>query len=322
MSVEGESLAPEQTAQEATASDSSGVALAYKTSRGRMFRSTAEVFERSRQAKPYKKQIQLIVTSPPFPLNRKKKYGNLQGQEYIKWLSDFGPMFREFLKEDGSIVLEMGNAWEPGEPEMSTLALEAMLAFVKEGGFHLCQQFICYNPARLPSPAQWVNIERIRVKDAYTHVWWMAPTTRPKADNRRILKPYSASMEKLLRTGKYNHGKRPSQHAIGETSFLTNNQGAIPPNVLTLTNTNASDDYLRRCREKGLQPHPARMPADLAAFFINFLTEARDLVFDPFAGSNTTGAVAEQLKRRWLAVEPNADYIAASRGRFEEERLS
>jgi hypothetical protein len=275
-----------------------------------------DVLEHLEFRKRYLGKVQLIFTSPPFPLNRKKRYGNEVGDEYVQWLADFASLFRDYLKDDGSIVMEVGNAWEPGSPVMSTLALESLLEFMKKGGLRLCQQFICYNPARLPSPAQWVNIERIRVKDAYTHVWWMSPTENPKADNRRVLKAYSESMKRLLKTQKYNAGNRPSQHKIGAKSFLTNHNGAIPPNVLTLSNTKSSDSYSKYCRERGLDFHPARMPIDLPDFFIRFLTEARDIVLDPFAGSNTTGAAAENLKRRWIAIEPNASYLAGSKGRF------
>ncbi len=290
----------------------------YTAKRGVMYRGFAEDVLQSALAKKHRGKVQLILTSPPFPLNRKKKYGNRQGEKYVEWLAGFAPLFKEFLTDNGSIVLEMGNAWVAGEPAMSTLALEALLGFLKAGDLKLCQQFICHNPARLPTPAQWVNIDRIRVKDSYTHVWWMAPTTRPKADNRRVLRPYSASMLKLLRTKKYNAGRRPSEHHIGATSFLKNNNGAIPSNVLTFTNTLSNDPYLAYCKAQCLQLHPARMPVELATFFIKFLTEARDLVLDPFAGSNTTGAAAEHLKRRWIAIEPNEHYIQGSRGRFSE----
>ena len=290
--------------------------LAYHTALGQCYQGLAEEILRSPSFKGHEHQVDLIFTSPPFPLNRKKKYGNQQGEAYITWLSDFAPHFRRMLKPGGSIVMEVGNSWEPGRPVMSTLALRSLLAFLDAGKFSLCQQFVWNNPARLPSPAQWVNVERIRVKDAFTHLWWMSPTDRPKADNRRILKEYSASMQQLLKSGKYNAGKRPSEHHIGETSFLTNNQGAIPSNVISVANTHASSDYLAYCRAHNLPRHPARMPSHLPEFFIKFLTTPDDLVLDPFAGSNTTGAAAENLGRRWLAIEPQDDYIRGSRGRF------
>lgn len=291
--------------------------LAYRTTRGRMFLGEVEEFFDSPVGKQRYGKVQLIFTSPPFPLNRKKKYGNLKGDAYVEWLAGFAKPMRRLLKEDGSIVLELGNAWESGKPVMSTLALEALLAFLDAGDFKLCQQFICYNPARLPSPAQWVNVKRIRVKDAYTHVWWMAPTDRPQADNRRILKAYSGAMLDLLRTKRYNSGKRPSQHDIGITSFLKDNGGAIPSNVLTISNTRNHDPYYAYCRNHALPLHPARMPMELPEFFIKFLTRPRNLVLDPFAGSNTTGAAAERLTRRWVSIESNAEYTKGSIGRFE-----
>jgi site-specific DNA-methyltransferase (cytosine-N4-specific) len=291
--------------------------VAYKTALGRaVWGQSQDVLQRPKYKKHLDQKVDLIFTSPPFPLNRKKKYGNEQGDAYVNWLASFAPLLKTTLRPQGSIVLELGNAWEAGRPVMSTLALKALLAFLERGGLTLCQQFVWHNPARLPSPAQWVNVERIRVKDAYTHLWWMAAIDRPYADNRQVLTKYSESMERLLKTQKYNTGPRPSEHHIGKTSFLKNNSGAIPSNLITLSNTQASSKYLNYCRAQHLQPHPARMPSGLADFFIKFLTKPGMLVLDPFAGSNTTGAAAEHLGRRWFAIEANESYIEGSRGRL------
>lgn len=281
-------------------------------------------------------KAQLILTSPPFPLNNKKSYGNLQGQAYLEWFAGLAPLWADLLTDDGSIVVELGNAWEPGRPVQSLLNLEALLAFVKaEGaGLRLCQQFVCYNPARLPSPAQWVTVGRERVTDSYTHVWWMAKSDHPKADNRRVLRPYSRSMKRLLGRRAYNAGRRPSEHVISETSFLTDHGGSIAhnffevdpmddgrevrlPNAFSMANTQSNDRFMRKCRERGIEPHPARMPEGLVAFFVEFLTEAGDLVLDPFAGSNTTGWMAETLQRRWVAIDAKAEYAEQSKIRFE-----
>lgn len=288
----------------------------YQTSRGAMWCADSKAALTGSLGAELRGKVQLIFTSPPFSLNRKKRYGNLTGDAYVDWFIEFAPIFSRLLKKDGSIVIELGNAWEPGKPVMSPLALRALLAFLDKGAFNLCQQFICYNPARLPTPAQWVNVDRIRVKDSYTHVWWMSPSERPDADNRRVLTKYSASMLKLLRTQRYNAGMRPSGHRVGAKSFLTNNDGAIPSNVITLANTHSTTEYQKHCRSSNLTPHPARMPIGLPEFFIKFLTTPRELVLDPFAGSNTTGAAAEGLKRRWLSIEAQSEYIEGSRGRF------
>ena len=316
----------------------------YRTGFGKMYQAKIEDFLSSQHAVDLEGKVQLVFTSPPFPLQTPKKYGNKVGDEYLNWLSDLAPRLTKLLTPNGSIVIELGNVWEKGHPVMSTLPLRALLKFQEAGDLYVNQQFICHNPARLPSPIEWVNKQRIRVKDTYTQVWWMAATERPKADNRNVLVEYSASMKKLIRTRKYNAGVRPSGHTIGEASFLTDNGGAIPPNVLEiaaeepeaellallkdefptnvlqLTNTSASTPYRDYCRERGIAAHPAPMQLELARFFIKFLTDERDIVLDPFGGSNTTGAVAEDLQRRWIATEPKWDYIRGSYGRFEKLR--
>ena len=266
----------------------------------------------------FKNNVDLIITSPPFPLNRKKKYGNLTGDEYLEWFSNQATLLKEYLSPTGSIVIELGNSWNSGSPTMSTLGLRAMLGFLDAGNLKLCQQFVWFNTAKLPTPAPWVTIERIRVKDAFTHIWWMSKSERPKADNRKVLKEYSQKMHQLLETKKYNSGKRPSEHKIGESSFLANNGGAIPPSVLTSTNTCSQSRYLKYCRDLGMQPHPARMPIDIPRFFISMLTDPKDLVLDPFCGSNTTGQASEELGRYWLGFEANDEYLRGSIGRFDK----
>lgn len=294
----------------------SKIDLAYRTAFGRMYRCKFEEFVTSYHYSKLLGKVDLILTSPPFPLNRKKRYGNLQGDQYVKWLSGLAHPLVKLLRKKGSIVMELGNSWVPGEPVMSTLGIKALLAFLESEDLYLCQQFVWHNPAKLPSPAQWVNVERMRVKDSFTHIWWMSPTPRPRADNRRVLVEYSESMKNLLATGKYNAGKRPSEHNVGIGSFLKRNRGAIPPNVLVSANTSSNDVYLRKCRKVGLSPHPARMPKSVPEFFIRFLTKKGSIVMDPFGGSNTTGAVAQELGRRWVATEPSREYIKGSKLRF------
>lgn len=287
-------------------------------------------------------QVQLILTSPPFPLNSKKQYGNLNGDEYLKWFTTLAELFSSTLTPNGSIVIEMGNAWEKNRPVQSLLHLNSLISFVnnEKAGLRLCQEFVCYNPARLPSPAQWVTINRIRTIDSFTHVWWMANSDYPKADNRRVLRPYSKSMQQLLKTKKFNFGRRPSQHVISEKGFLTDNKGSISHNVLELeqiddnkdlrlpysmfsiSNTKSNDYFTRACKDLDITPHPARMPLELASFFIEFLTDKGDLVLDPFGGSNTTGVCAERGQRRWISVDVSESYGQQSKIRFQDPSLN
>lgn len=262
------------------------------------------------------KSVNLIVTSPPFALTRKKEYGNKSADEYVEWFLKFACEFKRILKDDGSFVLDLGGAYLPGYPVRAIYQFELLVRLCKELGFFLAQDFYHYNPSRLPTPAEWVNIRRVRVKDSVNVVWWLSVTENPKANNRNVLKPYSESMKSLLENG-YKAKLRPSGHDIS-TKFQKNNNGAIPPNLLTIANTESNSAYLRRCNEAGVKPHPARFPLDFPKFFIGFLTEENDVVLDPFAGSNTTGQAAELLKRRWLAFEIDSNYLQGSVYRFQE----
>lgn len=261
--------------------------------------------------------VDLIMTSPPFGLVRKKEYGNADAHEYLDWFRPFAGQFRRVLKERGSLVIDIGGAWIPGQPTRSLYHFKLLLMLCEEYGFHLAQEFYWWNPSKLPSPAEWVNIRRIRVKDAVNTVWWLSLSPWPKASNRRVLQPYSPSMKDLLEKG-YKAKKRPSGHDISE-NFAVNNGAAIPPNLIAIPNTESNSFYLRYCQSKGIKSHPARFPAALPEYFIRMLTDKGDMVFDPFGGSCVTGEVAERLKRKWVCSELSQDYLTGALGRFQQE---
>lgn len=300
--------------------------------------------------------IDLICTSPPFALVRKKEYGNVDAHEYIEWFKTFACQFYRILKPQGSLVIDIGGTWHKGVPVRSLYHFELVVELCKPKskgglGFYLAQELFWYNPAKLPTPAEWVTVRRERVKDAVNTVWWLSKDPHPKANNKRVLRPYSDAMKNLLKNG-YEAKLRPSGHDIS-TKFKNDRGGAIPPNiiidsehgssaligkpvlgefnwilendmgqpvnVISASNTASNDYYQRRCKEEGIKPHPARFPQALPEFIIGLCTEPGDLVLDPFAGSNTTGRVAETLERRWLAFELDQSYIQASKFRFEND---
>lgn len=269
--------------------------------------------------------INLVFTSPPYALHFKKEYGNVSKADYIEWFLTFARDIKRVLTDDGSFVLNIGGSYNPKEPTRSLYHFKLLIALVEELGFHLAQECFWYNPAKMPMPAEWVTVRRIRVKDSVEYVWWFSKTPFPKADNRKVLRPYSADMIRLARKG-VKTAVRPSGHNINSSFDKIEAGGSIPPNVveedvtsdmLVLGNNSANDIYTKRCKEAGIKIHPARFPASLPEFFVKLLTDEGDLVLDPFAGSNTTGYVAEQLGRRWIGLELVEDYLQASKFRFE-----
>jgi site-specific DNA-methyltransferase (cytosine-N4-specific) len=263
--------------------------------------------------------VDLIMTSPPFGLVRKKDYGNVDAEDYVQWFKPFAAAFRSALKPSGSLVIDIGGAWIPGQPTRSLYHYELLIMLCREFKFHLAQEFFWWNPARLPTPAEWVTVRRIRVKDAINCIWWLSPTPWPKASNRRVLQPYSESMKVLLEKG-YKPMLRPSGHDISDR-FGTDNGAAIPPNLIALAHTESNSAYIRYCRDHGITPHPARFPTEIPEFFIRMLTEVGDLVVDPFSGSCATGEAAEKTRREWICADMVEDYLKGALGRFQPRKI-
>jgi len=261
--------------------------------------------------------VNLVVTSPPFALLRQKEYGNKDQAEYIDWLASFAEIVHRKLRDDGSFVLDLGGAYQRGAPTRSLYNFRVLLHFCDALGFYLAEDFYWFNPSKLPSPIEWVNKRKLRAKDSVDTVWWFSKSENPKANVSNVLVPYSERMKKLLAdpAAFYDPKMRPSGHDIGE-AFGRDNGGAIPSNLLQISNSESNGPYLTGCKAAGIKAHPARFPAKLPEFFIRFLTDPGDLVVDIFAGSNTTGSVAETDSRSWLAFDENRSYLAASAFRF------
>jgi len=272
------------------------------------------------------KSVNLVFTSPPYALHFKKEYGNVHKSDYVDWFLSFAEEIFRVLTDDGSFILNIGGSYNQGYPTRSIYHFKLLIALVEKLGFHVAQECFWYNPAKMAAPAEWVTVRRIRIRDSVEYVWWLSKTPWPKADNRRVLKPYSRDMIRLNQRG-VRPTTRPSGYNIKSTFDTVEAGGSIPPNVVEIDeeappdmlkfgNNASNDTYTKLCKEQGLKIHPARFPAALPLFFIKMLTDEDDIVLDPFAGSNTTGAVAESLQRRWLAVESVESYLKGSRFRF------
>src|SRR4051812_41478840 len=83
----------------------------FRTKLGRLYVGKCEELLQTPLLAELEGKVDLIFTSPPFPLNDKKRYGNLQGAQYLHWLATFAHTFAKLLAPRGSMVMEIGNAW-------------------------------------------------------------------------------------------------------------------------------------------------------------------------------------------------------------------
>src|SRR2546425_3441464 len=174
--------------------------------------------------------LDLVVTSPPYALHFKKEYGNVDKDDYVDWFRPFAREIHRTLRRSGSFVLNIGGSYNPGAPTRSLYHFRVLLMLCDEVGFHLAQECFWYNPAKLPSPAEWVNVRRIRIKDSVEYVFWLSKSPFPKANNRNVLVEYSDDMRRLIEKG-YRAKERPSGWNITH-KFQNDHGGAIPANLI------------------------------------------------------------------------------------------
>jgi site-specific DNA-methyltransferase (cytosine-N4-specific) len=257
------------------------------------------------------RSVNTIVTSPPYELTRKKAYDEGRSEaEHVRWLAGIIGTWKRVLAEDGSLFLNLGDVWLPGAGAgtQSLYQERLLLELVDRMGYHLVQKLAWENPSKLPAPAEYVTVRRVRVNPSLENFWWLAPSTSPKANNRNVQVPYSAAMLKTLARGT-NAGTRPSGHVVGEHAFSQDNGGAIPHALITAPNSASNTTYLQRCRAAGIEPHPARFPEALPEFAIKLTTDPGDVVADFFGGSLTTAATAQRLGRRFITCDRSRHYL-------------
>lgn len=264
------------------------------------------------------RSVNLVLTSPEFALVAAKEYGNRPEKEWLDWMVELVRTLLPKLTPDGSLFVDLGQAYRPGEPTLSGYQHRLWVRLVDELGLYPNHEITWVNKAALPAPAAWVTVRRLRLKSAVNTLYGFGLTPRAKSDNRRVLVPYSDAMKKVLQRG-WKEQERPSGHVL--TGFDRDNGGAIRPNYLEVSNTASNDFYCRRCRKEGLPIHPARMPRAVAELVIKLTTEPGDLVLDPFGGSGTTALAAEDLGRRWMIIDKMLEYLLGGRHRLGEAHV-
>jgi len=267
-----------------------------------------------------RESVDLLLVSPPYPILRPREYGAIDERTWLDTMLRLCERWRALLTPTGSMVLNVGTTWRSGMPAVSTYIHRFVVDMHDELGLHLCQDLYWYSPSKLPTPLEWLGVRRVRLKSSVEQLlWFSADPANTKADNRRVLVPYSPSGRRSMREER--DGKRPSGISFGPNSFARDNGGSIAPNLVIAANAASNDAYHRALRAASEKAHPATMPMAVAEFAIAFLTERDDLVYDPMAGSLTTAKAAEKLERRWIASERSLTYLRGGARRFPDARI-
>jgi site-specific DNA-methyltransferase (cytosine-N4-specific) len=264
--------------------------------------------------------VALLLTSPPYPLLTQKTYSNLPEREHTEWLVRMIERYMPKIDKQGSIVLNVADCYRRGKPVLSTYVDRMIVRLEDELGLQLSGRFVWdKGSAVLPAPTEWCNRRRCVVKSSTEWLLHFAVDSegRTRANNRNVLVPYSDDMKRLIARGGQKAAVRPSGYSMGAGAFSANNDGAIPTNVLRVSNTSSNDAYHVGCKKLGILRHPARFPNAIPNFFIRYLTDSPDhLVADIFGGSGTTAEEAERLDRPWFIVERDMTSLASAHVRL------
>ena len=265
--------------------------------------------------------IALVLTSPPYPLVWSKAYGNKPEHAYVDWLAARAAAWKEALTDDGSLVLNLGDAYLPGRPEQSLYVERLLLKLVDELGYHFLQHCYVHNRAALPAPACWVTVKRTRLKSSVERLLWLSKTANPKADNRNCLVPYSTRMRATLPGAAPTPGRAPAATPCAQPPSAATTAVPSPPPCSASPTPPPTMRTPVPAKNMACPSTPARFNPAVPEFFIHFLTDPGDTIADVFSGSLATAHCAERLGRRWMAVEQSLSYLEGGLLRWQHHSL-
>lgn len=292
--------------------------LAFSTLYGAAILATAESFFGN---KKFKMPVHLILSSPPYPLNIPRKYGNVAESEYVDWLCKTIEPVIDRLEEGGSICLNLGNdVFIKNSPQRSMYVERVSLALHDRFGLAKMDNLIWQNTTRPPGPFQWASKQRFQLNAQYENILWFCRSPEKCfADNRRVLQPHSEAHIKFMQSGgnKKYRSNGDGSHVVMVGAYGNMTDGKIPKNILPMAHR-CKDQmaYKRYCASLGLQTHGAAMPLRLATFLVEYMTSIGQTVVDPFGGSFTTAKASELLKRLWYSTEMIYEYAYGASSRF------
>jgi len=226
----------------------------------------------------------LVFTSPPYAEQRKKQYGGVREEDYVQWWSSVQDSVHRILADDGSFFVNIKP--HTYESQRSLYVIDMVASMVREHGWLFIDEF-CWQ--RIGNPGSWPN----RFKNGFEPVYHFA--------KQRELKFRPKSVSVVAENGVRRPGKRNNMSTGNYYNLATKAlewDSALPSNVLP-TYGNAIG-----------WTHAAAFPLGLPEFFILAFTDSGDLVYDPFAGSGTTGVSAHVNGRKSIMTEILPEYTA------------
>ncbi len=244
--------------------------------------------------------IDLIFTSPPYADQRNATYGGIKPSKYVKWFLPKSEQFLRVLKPTGTFVLNIKECVVNGERH--TYVLELILR-MREQGWLWTEEFIWHK--KNSYPGKWPN----RFRDNWEHLLQFNKQKKFAMYQEEVMVPVGEwAKDRLANLSETD--RRRDESKVG-SGFGKNVSNWIGRNRVYPTNV------IHMATECSNRNHSATFPVDLPKWFIKLFTKVGDMVLDPFNGSGTTTFAALELRRKFVGIDNNSEYVELARHRIE-----
>jgi len=240
--------------------------------------------------------IDLIVTSPPYADSRKKTYGGIHPDDYVKWFLPRAEQFLRVLKPTGTFILNIKEKVVGGERH--TYVIELIMEMRRQGW--LWTEEFCWHKKNC-YPGKWPN----RFRDAWERCIQFNKQKKFNMNQEAVMVPMGnwakTRLKRLSETDKKRDESKVESGFGKNVSNWLGRDKVYPTNVLHMAT---------ECNNRN---HSAAFPEDLPRWFIKLFTRPGDVVLDPFIGSGTTAVAAMNLNRHYVGIDVLEEYCELAR---------
>ena len=242
--------------------------------------------------------VALVVTSPPYFVGKEYELA-IAGQtdegagvpdsyiEYLELLRDVFAECRRVLEPGGRIAVNVANL---GRKPYRSLAADVIRILQDDLHLLLRGEVIWQKGEGATGSVAWGSFRRAA-----------NPVLRDLTE--RVIIASKGRFDRAVPAGRRKKDGRPHESTVSSDEFME----------ATLDLWRIDAESARRVN------HPAPFPVELPRRLIDLYTYADDVVLDPFAGSGSTVVAAQQLDRRGVGYDLDADYVAQANQRLEEQ---
>ncbi len=220
-------------------------------------------------------KVDVILTSPPYNMSKKRKGGfadsgrydlykdNLEEEDYLKWTVDLFNKFDLILNKQRSIIYNFSYSIEN-----PSLPYKLVTEIVKNTSFDLVDTIIWKKKCGLPFPA---NGKRLSRNWEYVFVFVRKDEVNTYENNRRVKSVSEKTKQKYY-------------EAIYNFVEAKNNDGKCPYNQATYS-------------------------TELCDKLLDIYTQDNWIVYDPFMGSGTTAVSCKKRNLNYIGSEISSQQV-------------